>query len=87
MYIISHQRMKVRILLFAYLKETLGMKEEVMDIQKGSKVRDLWNRFKHRIQGGENLRILFAVNGEYVEVGKELKEGDEVAFIPPVSGG
>ena len=78
--------MKVRIPLFAYLKEALGIKEEVMDIHKGTRVRDLWNRFKHRIPGGENLRILFAINGEYVEEGRGLKKGDEVAFIPPVSG-
>ncbi|HLE24031.1 MAG TPA: MoaD/ThiS family protein [Thermodesulfobacteriota bacterium] len=38
-------------------------------------------------QGGENLRILFSINGEHVEEGGELKEGDEVPFIPPVSGG
>ena len=79
--------MKVRVPLFAYLKEAPGIKEEAMDIHKGTKVRDLWNRFKHRIPKGENLRILFAVNGEYVEEKRELKDEDEEVFIPPVSGG
>jgi molybdopterin converting factor subunit 1 len=78
--------MKVKLRLFAYLRETLGLEEEI-DIREGEKVSDLWNRFKHKIPGNKNFRVLFAVNGEYVEEDRELKEGDEVAFIPPVSGG
>jgi molybdopterin synthase sulfur carrier subunit len=79
--------MKVKLRLFAYLRETLGLEEEEIDIREGEKVSDLWNRFKHKIPGNKNFRVLFAVNGEYVEEDRELKEGDEVAFIPPVSGG
>lgn len=78
--------MKVKLRLFAYLRETLGLEEEI-DIREGEKVSDLWNRFKHKIPGNKNFRVLLAVNGEYVEEDRELKEGDEVAFIPPVSGG
>ncbi|MGH7909254.1 MAG: hypothetical protein ACRENW_05325 [Thermodesulfobacteriota bacterium] len=44
------------------MKEKLGNKEDVIAIQKGETIRDLCNRFKHRIPKGENLRILFAVN-------------------------
>lgn len=79
--------MKVKLKLFAYLRETLGLEEEEIDIQDGERVSDLWNRFKHKIPENKNFRILFAVNGEYVEEDRKLKEGDEVAFIPPVSGG
>ncbi len=79
--------MKVKLRLFAYLRETLGLEEEEIDIREGEKVSDLWNRFKHKIPGNKNFRVLLAVNGEYVEEDRELKEGDEVAFIPPVSGG
>jgi molybdopterin converting factor subunit 1 len=79
--------MKIKLKLFAYLRETLGLAEEEIDIRDGERVSDLWNRFKHKIPGNRNFRILFAVNGEYVEEDRELKEGDEVAFIPPVSGG
>lgn len=79
--------MKVKLKLFAYLRETLGLEEEEIDVRNGEKVGDLWSRFKHKIPGNRNFRVLFAVNGEYVEESRELKEGDEVAFIPPVSGG
>ncbi len=79
--------MKVKLRLFAYLRETLGLEEEEIDIRDGERVSDLWNRFKHKIPVNRNFRVLFAVNGEYVEEDRELKEGDEVAFIPPVSGG
>ncbi len=79
--------MKVKLRLFAYLREILGLEEEEIDIREGERVSDLWNRFKHKIPGNKNFRVLLAVNGEYVEEDRELKEGDEVAFIPPVSGG
>jgi molybdopterin synthase sulfur carrier subunit len=79
--------MIVKLKLFAYLRETLGLEEEEVDIRDGEKVGDLWNRFKHKIPGGRNFRVLFAVNGEYVGEDRELREDDEVAFIPPVSGG
>lgn len=79
--------MKVKLKLFAYLRETIGLREEEIDVRDGAKVSDLWDRFKHKIPGDKNFSILFAVNGEYVKEDRELKEGDEVVFMPPVSGG
>jgi molybdopterin synthase sulfur carrier subunit len=79
--------MKVKLKLFAYLRETIGLREEEIDVIDGAKVADVWNGFKHKIPGNDNFRVLFAVNGEYVEEDRELKEGDEVVFMPPVSGG
>ncbi|MBI2486921.1 MAG: molybdopterin converting factor subunit 1 [Deltaproteobacteria bacterium] len=79
--------MSVKLKLFAYLRETLGIKGEEIEIEEGTKVSQLWSLFKDKIPANKNFRILFAVNGEYVEEERELKEGDEVAFIPPVSGG
>jgi len=79
--------MRVRLKLFAYLRETLGFKEEDIEVDEGTKVGELWDRLKDKIPGNRSFSVLFAVNGEYVERERELKEGDEVAFIPPVSGG
>ena len=79
--------MRVKLKLFAYLRETLGIKEEEIEIDEGTRVGQLWDAFNHRIPGNKNFRILFALNGEYVEEERELKEGDEIVFIPPVSGG
>jgi len=79
--------MRVKLKVFAYLRETLGIKEEEIEIEDGIKVGQLWSLFKDKIPANKNFRILFAVNNEYLEEDRELKEGDEVAFIPPVSGG
>ncbi len=79
--------MTIKLKLFAYLRETLGVKEEDIEIDEGTKVGELWDAFKDKIPRHGNFRVLFAVNGEYVEEDRELKEGDEVVFIPPVSGG
>lgn len=80
-------RMKVRLKLFAYLRETLGFKEKQLTVDEGTTIGDLWEQFRKQLPANKNFRVLFAVNGEYVEKEKELKDGDEAAFIPPVSGG
>lgn len=79
--------MRVRLKLFAYLRETLGTKEEEIEVEEGAKVGEIWESFKDKVPMNKNFRVLFAVNGQYVEKDRELKEGDEVVFIPPVSGG
>ena len=79
--------MKIRVMLFAYLRETVGYKEKELEIQEGTRVGELWNNYKAKFAIEGNLRILFAVNEEYVDGERELRDGDEVAFIPPVSGG
>ncbi len=74
--------MKIKLKLFAYLREAIGLEEEEIKVRDGKKVGDLWIRYKDKIPGHSNFRVLFAVNGEYVEGNTKLKEGDEVAFIP-----
>ncbi len=80
--------MRVRLRLFAYLGESSGKAEEDLEVEEGITVGDLWNEHKiSTILNSKNFRVCFAVNGEYAEEHRELNEGDEVAFIPPVSGG
>jgi len=79
--------MKVKVILFAYIREDIGFKEREIEIKEATKVGELWNEFKNQLPRKNNLRVLFAVNEKYVNEDEELKEGDEVAFIPPVSGG
>ena len=79
--------MNIKLKLFAYIRETLRLEEEEIDIRDGEKVSHLWNKFKHKIPGDKNFRVLFAVNREYVEEDRELKEGNEVVYISPLSGG
>ncbi|MEE9252825.1 MAG: MoaD/ThiS family protein [Thermodesulfobacteriota bacterium] len=80
--------MRVKLRLYAYLGENRGKSEEVLEVEEGTRVGELWNDYKNSwIPNAKNFRVCFAVNGEYAEEDRELKEGDEVAFIPPVSGG
>lgn len=81
--------MRVRVKLFAMLRERAGAADAVHDVPEGSTVDDLWDRLRreHERLSGTEWKLLYAVNGEYVERRHRLAEGDEVAFIPPVSGG
>jgi MoaE-MoaD fusion protein len=72
----------VRIRLFAALRERAGWSERELD--GVTRVADVWPALG---LGQEPPGLLYAVNREYAESGQPLAEGDEVAIIPPVSGG
>jgi molybdopterin synthase catalytic subunit len=74
--------MGVKVKLFAGLRERAGWSER--DFDDITHVEDVWPALS---LGPEPAGLLYAVNREYVERGHELSEGDEVAVIPPVSGG
>jgi MoaE-MoaD fusion protein len=74
----------VRVRLFAALRERAGSGTLDLDLPDGSRVGDVWRALS---LGDEPPGILFAVNKAYAERGTVLSPGDEVALIPPVSGG
>jgi molybdopterin synthase catalytic subunit/molybdopterin converting factor small subunit len=71
----------VRVRLFAGLRERAGWSQREVE---ASTVADVWNALG---LGDEPEGLLYAVNKEYAERTRTLAEGDEVALIPPVSGG
>jgi molybdopterin synthase catalytic subunit/molybdopterin converting factor small subunit len=73
--------MQVTVRLFAGLRERAGWSSREID---AATVADVWPALG---LGDEPAGLLYAVNRAYVERGHELAEGDEVALIPPVSGG
>ena len=74
--------MRVSVRLFAGLRERAGVgRLELDDVERAG---DVWARL---YLGDEPGGLLYAVNREYVERSHELRDGDEVALIPPVSGG
>jgi molybdopterin converting factor subunit 1 len=81
--------MNVRIRLFAIQRELVGAREVPLELADGATVEDAWiaiaGRYPVLAPGRESLR--FARNGDYAEPSTALADGDEVAFIPPVSGG
>ncbi len=81
--------MKVRVKLFAMLRERAGTGDDLQDVPDGTTVKELWDKLRREHAGlsGVELRLLYAVNSEYVGLEHRLADGDEVAFIPPVSGG
>ena len=81
--------MNVRVLFFGRLTESLSAEPWTLDLAKGAAVADLLSALDLRQPGvGEQLqRCMVAVNQEYADRARKLSEGDEVAFLPPVSGG
>ncbi|MBV9337390.1 MAG: MoaD/ThiS family protein, partial [Solirubrobacterales bacterium] len=76
--------MQVRVRLFAGLRERAGASELELELPDGAVVGDALNEVRALTEG---VRVVMAVNREYVDPGAPLRAGDEVALIPPVSGG
>ena len=76
--------MQVRIRLFAGLRERAGTDEVQLELPEGALVRDALAQMQP-LTGG--VPVVMAVNREYADVGVQLSSGDELALIPPVSGG
>jgi molybdopterin converting factor subunit 1 len=81
--------MHVRVRLFAIQRELAGTRELAIELPAGASVEDAWTAVvaRHPVLGPGRPSVRFARNGEYADAGTVLDDGDEVAFIPPVSGG
>jgi len=75
---------RVAVKLFAALREQAGLRERELELADGARVDDVWPALG---LGEEPRGLVYAVNRAYVERGAPLADGDEVALIPPVSGG
>ena len=76
--------MRVVVKLFAALRELAGTGERQLELSEGARAADVWPELG---LGEEPAGLLYAVNREYAPVDQPLEDGDEVALIPPVSGG
>ena len=76
--------MRIRVRLFAGLRERAGTGSLDLDVANGATVADVWPALG---LGTEPDGLLYAVNRSYSERSAALAQGDEVAVIPPVSGG
>ena len=81
--------MHVTIRLFARLRELAGASDLTRELPDGSTARDAWNALIAEFPGMADYTraISCAVNEDYSRLTAALKDGDEVAFLPPVSGG
>ena len=80
---------RVRIRLFAIQRELAGTREVPLELPAGASVEDAWTAIvaRHPVLAPGRSSLRFARNGDYAEPATALADGDEVAFIPPVSGG
>jgi molybdopterin synthase catalytic subunit len=80
---------RIRARLFAVQRELAGTREIALELADAATIEDAWRALVERVPalapGREFIR--FARNGDYADASTALGDGDEVAFIPPVSGG
>ncbi len=81
--------MKVHLKLFAGVREIAGQDEVALDVDEGTTAGGLWERLltDHPKLTAYTDIIQVAVNQDVVDRGVKLQSDDEVAFLPPVSGG
>ena len=81
--------MRVRVLFFGMLKDFAGESSDLLELPEGALVRDVLAHYSSEVPRiKESLASLaVAVNQEYAGAETALKPGDEVALLPPVSGG
>lgn len=81
--------MNVKVKLFAAFREVVGTKEEDLQLPEGTTVDGLLDDYIRRFPALARYRehIILSVNREYGAPSRVLRDGDEVSFLPPVSGG
>jgi molybdopterin converting factor subunit 1 len=81
--------MRVTVRLFARLRDIAGASELTREIAPGTTIRSVWRELagEYPELGQYERSISSAVNADYAGMDRVLSEGDEVAFLPPVSGG
>jgi MoaE-MoaD fusion protein len=81
--------MKVKVLFFARLKEIIGREMVELDLNPMLTVADVWEALRTEYPQVKDFEksLLFSVNQEFADLHTRVKEGDELAIFPPVSGG
>lgn len=79
----------VRVRLFARLREQAGFETQGLEVPQGSTLADVYDNLRRTCPGLEPDResVRGAINQEFSDWNTVVSQGDEVAFIPPVSGG
>jgi molybdopterin converting factor subunit 1 len=81
--------MRVTVRLFARLRDIAGAPELSRDVPSGATIRDVWHLLAGEFPDLADYErsMSAAVNADYARLDHEVHAGDEVAFLPPVSGG
>ena len=81
--------MRVTVKLFARLRDLAGSGEFIRDVEAPATVHTVWRSLTAEMPALEEYEATMsvAVNAEYARMAAAVQDGDEVAFLPPVSGG
>ena len=81
--------MRVTVRLFARLRDITGASELARELTPGATIGDVWRQLAGEFPELNRYErsISSAVNADYARMDRGLSDGDEVAFLPPVSGG
>ena len=81
--------MRVRVLCFARLREMVGRSEFTCDVPSAATAADVWQALVTACPEAAAMTtsVSCAINAEFAPLSARVDEGDEVAFLPPVSGG
>jgi molybdopterin converting factor subunit 1 len=81
--------MRVTVRLFARLRDIAGAAELSRDLASGATIGDLWRQLAGEFPelARYERSISTAINADYARMDQVVGDGDEVAFLPPVSGG
>jgi MoaE-MoaD fusion protein len=81
--------MRVRVLFFGILKELVGTSSEVVELADRASIRDLLAHYERKNPRLKDMlpSTAVALNQQYADVDSQLKADDEIALLPPVSGG
>ena len=78
----------ISVLLFGIARDLTGQSTVTVSVDKEANVGDVLDQLRHHYPALTGIRsLLVAVNGEYAEADQQLTDSDEIAIIPPVSGG
>ena len=80
---------RIRVLFFGVLRDIVGLREDSIEVPEGGRVDSVYEHYAARFPRLREVSssIVLALNQQFSEPAAPLADGDEVAFLPPVSGG
>ncbi|MDA0290820.1 MAG: MoaD/ThiS family protein [Cyanobacteria bacterium] len=78
---------QIKVLLFAGLSEQAGWREQSLLLSKHSTPASIWQQLKLGPPGAMPAQVRIAINQQFAKTNTPLRHGDELAFMPAISGG
>jgi MoaE-MoaD fusion protein len=80
---------QIRVLFFGIIRDVVGLREDRLDVPAGSSLASVFESYAGRFPAlrGMASSVVLALNQEFAPPSSAVSDGDEVAFLPPVSGG